>query len=167
MHYATGEDTAAFIMLLARLLQPQPDNASHAVQMSDMVSRLAHNTNVCQPPSPYPSPPSKLEAWDSSSHLRHIQHLLCVANHITLLVQYHVGGFLKQNLDQTTSTRKRSKIVTHLCEACTCSLCWLQGGRHGSPITPCRTYGGTSHQVCKGCAGECHTHLFLGVCIPA
>ena len=47
MQYTTREDTAKFVILAARLLQPPADGASGSTQLPDIVARLADTANVC------------------------------------------------------------------------------------------------------------------------
>ena len=159
VRYATGEDTARFVTLAARLLQPPADGASGSTQLPDIVARLADTANVCQPLSPCPPPTmDNLAAWDCRGHLKHILCLLRLASRITLLAQYHVGGFLRDTLSPATTSKARHEIVAAIataasledgrryrntlascgCNSCICALHWLQGGARGSAITPCR-----------------------------
>ena len=159
VRYATGEDTAKFVTLAARLLQPPADGTTGSTKLPDMVARLADTANVCQPLSPCPPPTSdNLAAWDCRGHLKHILCLLHVASRVTLLAQYHVGGFLRDTLSPATTSRARHEIVAAIataasledgrryrdtlascgCQSCTCALRWLEGGARGSAIAPCR-----------------------------
>ena len=72
VRYARGEDTAKFVTLAARLLQPPADGESGSTQLPDIVARLADTANVCQPLSPCPPPTmDNLAAWDCRGHLKH------------------------------------------------------------------------------------------------
>lgn len=69
-----------------------------------MVATLVDTTNIYQPLSPCPLPTSDLKARDCSIRLRHMQRLLCLANHVTLLAHYHIGGLLRHTLDGVQHT---------------------------------------------------------------
>ena len=109
--------------------------------------------------SPSPPPTSdNLAAWDCRGHLKHILCHLHVASRVTLLAQYHIGGFLRDTLSPATTSRARHEIVAAIataaslengrryrdtlascgCQSCTCALRWLEGGARGSAIAPCR-----------------------------
>lgn len=158
VRYASGGDMSAFVKLAARLLHPQGDATSGAVQATNLVARLTDTATVCQPQPPCPPTPSDLDAWDCSSHLRHIQQLLAAASRVTMLAQYHIGGFLARTTSSVTSTQERSEILVAIanaacvehgshyratlaacgCEACTQALRWVQAGRQGPSMPPCR-----------------------------
>ena len=163
LRYATGEDKVAFVTLAARVLQPPSpaDGVSTNAQLPDMVAKLVDTTTVYQPISPLPRPhPENLAAWDCRGHLAHILCLLRLASRVTLLVQYHIGGFLRATLDRSpaATSKARHEIVAAIataasledgkryratlascgCEACTATLRWLEGGARGSTIIPCK-----------------------------
>ena len=90
-----------------------------------------------------------LAAWDCRGHLKHILCLLYLASRITMLAQYHIGGFLWDTLSPATTSKARHEIVTAIatsgflenrtqyrdtlsscgCESCISALGWRE--EHG------------------------------------
>ena len=164
--YATGENPRAFVSLAAELLHCQDaGGGSCASQLPGMASLLANTGSVLQPESPCPSPastdPVDLEAWNCKDHMIHIRFLLRLVNRVTLLAQYHIGGFLRQTITRAgaTTAQDRNGILVAIanagcqqefeqysstlaacgCGACTRTLHWMNGDAQGRRSTaPCR-----------------------------
>ena len=165
VRYAAGENTAAFASLAAQLLQcpkAQGDNASPVAQLPRMVSRLVDSSTTFSPPDPCPAPaslqPEDLDTWDCSGQVLHVRRLLQLACRITIIAQYHVGGFLRQVVASAnaTSSKHRSTVLAALANTaskesdqeyatilsgCACEECAhaLRGlGQAGGVGMPCR-----------------------------
>ena len=112
--YATGDNPEAFVAMVADLLHCREAGASRD-QLPDMVSRLVDTTIFTEPPYPC-SPPAptnleNLEGWDCNGHLGHIRSLLKLANRVTLLAHYHIGGFLSYTTAVTITPHNRHAIL--------------------------------------------------------
>ena len=93
--YATGDNPDAFVASVADLLHCREAGASRD-QLPDMVSRLVDTATFTETssrcPPPTPTNLENLEGWDCNGHLGHIRSLLQLANRVTLLAHYHIGG---------------------------------------------------------------------------
>ena len=165
VRYATGGDKAAFASLAAQLLQfpaAQVDNTTPITELPGMVSRLVDASTTFLPPHPCPAPASleaaSLATWDCSGQVLHLQRLLQLATRVTVMAQYHVGGFLRQVVASanTTNSKERSDVLAALANtaskdsdrhynailsSCACDQCShaLPGQAGGGVRMPCRT----------------------------
>ena len=164
VRYAAGKDEAAYSALAAQLLQfPEAlgDGTSAITHLPHMVSRLVDTSTTFLPPHPCPAPaspaPADLADWDCSGQVIHIRRLLQLAGRITIMAQYHVGGYLRQVVAaaNTNTSKDRSHVLNALantaskdndqqytailsdcaCEVCAGALCGL--GQEGERM-PCR-----------------------------
>ena len=183
LHYTTGDDLEAFLSMAAKLLHCQEAGSSEEIR--ELVCQLTDTRVVCEPLSPCLPPQSSalanLEAWDCTSHMVHIRSLLQLVHRISLLAQYHIGGFFSRITAGATAqerhgilaaitsaacrqerSRYRSTLAACGCTECTCALRWLDHGEQCPYHHPVQGHGGAD-EVCTGPQCEPHSHLLPAV----
>ena len=104
-------------------LFPAP-SAIYVTQLPHMVSRLVDTSTTFSPLHPCPAPaslqPEDLDAWDCSGQVLHAQQLLQLACSVTVMAQYHVGGFLRQVVASANATcsKHQSTVLMALDKHC-------------------------------------------------